>query len=117
MQRLRLTGIRTEGRHGAREGERDAAQPFLVDLEVDVEAREDDLATTADYRELVELVRAVVARESFSVIETLAQRIAESVAGRPGVLACRAIVHKPLAADRLDAADVAAEAVAQAVEE
>lgn len=116
MERLRLTGIRTEGRHGAREGERDAPQPFLVDLEVDVEARGDDLTTTADYRDLVELVRRLVAGESFSVIETLASRIAEAVAARDGVVACRAVVHKPLAADRLDAEDVAAEAVAQSLE-
>lgn len=116
MQRLRLGGIRTKGRHGAREGERDAAQPFVVDLEVDVEARADDLATTADYRELVELVRRLVAEESFAVIETLAERIAESVAALDGVVACRAVVHKPLAAERLGAEDVAAEAVAQALE-
>lgn len=116
MQRLRITGIETEGRHGAREGERDATQPFVVDLEVDVDARADDLGTTADYRELVELIRRLVAEESFSVIETLAERIAEAVAGRDGVVACRVVVHKPRAAERLGAGDVAAEAVAQALE-
>lgn len=116
MQRLRIAGIRTEGRHGARDGERDAAQPFLVDLELDVDARADELQTTADYRDLVELVRGLVARESYAVIETLAQRIAEAVAGQEGVAACRVVVHKPRAAERLDAADVSAEAVAQSLE-
>lgn len=112
MQRLRLTGIRTEGHHGAREGERDGPQPFVVDLELTVEAREDDLATTADYRDVVEAVRRLVAEESHAIIETLAGRIAESVVDMAGVVSCRAVVHKPDAAGRLGAGDVSAEATA-----
>lgn len=111
-QTLEIRGIRAEGRHGAREGERDAAQPFVVDLEIEVEASNDDLSTTADYREVVTEVRRLIEKESHRIIETIAERIAETVAAMSGVAVCRARVHKPAAAERLGIADVTAEATA-----
>ena len=109
-QTIRITGIRAEGRHGARAGERDEPQPFVVDLELDVDAREDDLDSTADYRPVVENVRRLVNEESFHIIETIAERVAEAVLGMEGVQRCRATVHKPWAAERLQTSDVSAEA-------
>lgn len=109
-QVIRVRGIRAEGRHGASAGERDDPQPFEVDLEVEVEAAGDDLEVTADYREVVAAVRAVIEGQSVTLIETLAGRIADSVAGVSGVLSCRAVVHKPRAAERLRVDDVSAEA-------
>ena len=111
-QVIRIEGIDAEGRHGAREGERDHPQPFVVDLEIEVDARDDDLGTTADYRPVTEAVRDLVGDESFAIIETLAERVAARVASMPGVRRCRATVHKPGAADRLDVADVSATAEA-----
>jgi dihydroneopterin aldolase len=35
--RLFLSGIHADGRHGARAGEKDAPQPFVVDLDLEVE--------------------------------------------------------------------------------
>lgn len=112
-QVLRIDGIRAEGRHGARQGERDRPQPFVIDLEIGVEAGGDDIGTTADYREVVEAVRDVIAGESHALIETIAQRVAGEVAALAGVRSCRAIVHKPAAADRLNVADVSAAASAE----
>jgi dihydroneopterin aldolase len=112
-QVIRVRGIRAEGRHGARAGEREEPQPFVVDLELSVEAEGDDLETTGDYREVAAAVRAVVEEESVALIETLAHRVARAVAEVPGVRSCRAVVHKPLAADRLGVADVSAEATAE----
>lgn len=109
---IRITGLAAEGRHGARPGERDRPQGFLVDLAIEVEPTGDDLATTADYRAAVDAVRRVVEVESYALIETMARRIASLVAEMPGVRACRAVVHKPAAADRLGAGDVSAEAAA-----
>lgn len=111
MHVLRITGIRTEGRHGASDGERDAPQPFVVDLVVGVEAG-DDLTETADYREVIDVVREVVAGESHAIIETIAERVAAAVAEVPGAVSCRALVHKPAAADRLGVASISAEATA-----
>lgn len=109
-QTLHLAGIAVKGRHGASPGEQDRPQRFLVDLEVTVEPAGDDLATTADYREVVAAVRGLVAQESHELLETLARRIVEVVLRIPGVRACRTIVRKPDAAERLEIAGVAAEA-------
>ncbi|HYH28439.1 MAG TPA: dihydroneopterin aldolase [Actinomycetota bacterium] len=107
---LRLTGIETSGRHGASTGEQDSPQPFLVDLEVVVEPTEDELASTADYRELAAATREVVSGESHVLLETIARRVAEAVGSLPGVVGCRAVVHKPAAASRHGLEDVSAEA-------
>ena len=109
-QVIRVRGIRAEGRHGASAGERDDPQPFEVDLDVEVEAAGDDLDTTADYREVVAAVRAMIEGQPVTLIETLAGRIADSVAGISGVRSCRVLVHKPRAAERLGVDDVSAEA-------
>jgi dihydroneopterin aldolase len=111
-QTIRIRGIHTEGRHGASGGERDAAQPFLVDLDVAVDALDDDLGTTADYRIVVYAVQELVGKESFALIESLAGRIAEHVLTIPGVRWCAATVHKPRAAGRLDVAGISATAEA-----
>ena len=108
---LRITGIRAEGRHGASPGETDRSQPFVVDLELEVEATGDSVDRTADYREVVATVRRVVEAESHSIIETIAGRIAEEVAAIGGAVSCRAVVHKPEAASRLGVSDVSAEAI------
>jgi dihydroneopterin aldolase len=111
-QTIHIRGIRTDGRHGASRGEQDAPQPFLVDLDLDVEAAGDDLGTTADYRVVVYAVQELVAKKSFALVETLAERIAGAVVGVPGVRWCRTTVHKPRAAERLRVGGVSASAEA-----
>jgi dihydroneopterin aldolase len=112
-QVVRLAEIRAEGRHGASPGERDGAQPFVVDLEIEVDPGEDHIDATGDYRDVVAAVKATVEGESVTLIETLARRVASAVAAVPGVVSCRAVVHKPLAANRLGVSDVSAEAIAE----
>lgn len=110
MHTLRMTGIEASGRHGASDGERDEAQPFVVDLELGVEPTGDDLSTTADYREVALRVRGAIETTSYSIVEALAGRVADEVAALDGVVWCRAVVHKPWAAERHGMADVSAEA-------
>jgi dihydroneopterin aldolase len=106
--RLFLSGIRADGRHGARPGEKDQPQPFVVDLELEVDVSEDRIDSTADYRGITERVRQVVEAESFDLIETLADRIANDLAGSNRVARVRVVVHKPNAATRLGIDGVAA---------
>lgn len=112
-QLIRLAGIGADGRHGAVDEEREQPQLFVIDLEVVVEAETDELSSTADYRDVVAAAREVIAGESHTLIETLAGAVAQRVAAVPGVLSCRAVVHKPRAAERLAVADVSAEATAR----
>jgi dihydroneopterin aldolase len=107
---VRIAGIRGEGRHGVLEWERERPQAFVVDLELEVDVAGDDLTTTADYARIAPAVQDIVTGESYRLIETLARRIADVVAGMHGVRSCRATVHKPQAAESLGVADVSAEA-------
>ena len=96
--RLFLTGIEASGRHGAKPGEKDEPQGFVVDLDVEVAVGEDSLAATADYRALIGTARDVVASTSFDLLESIAAAVARAVAMHDGVIRATAIVHKPAAA-------------------
>jgi dihydroneopterin aldolase len=110
--RLFLSGIRAEGRHGARPGEKDEPQPFVVDLDLEVEPRDDSIEATADYREITDVVRGIIEQESFDLIESMADAIARRIASVPQVATVTAVVHKPNAAGRLGIDGVAAAATA-----
>jgi dihydroneopterin aldolase len=110
--RLFLSGIRADGHHGARPGERDVPQPFVVDLDLEVAVEDDTIEATADYRGITDAVRAVVRERSFDLIEVMARAIAEDVLAIPHVVKVTAVVHKPRAAERLQIDGVAAAATA-----
>ena len=106
--RLFLSGIHAEGRHGARPGEQDSPQPFVVDLDLEVEVERDAIDATADYRGVSEQVRALVSDRSFDLIESMAAAIADACLSFDGVTRATAVVHKPNAASRLGIDGVAA---------
>ena len=106
--RLFLSGIHVSGRHGARSGEKDEPQPFVVDLDLTVDVDDDRIESTSDYRGITERVRAIVEQESFDLIEKLAERIATEVVTMDRVVGVTAVVHKPTAAGRLEFDGVAA---------
>lgn len=113
VSRLFLTGIHAEGHHGARPGEKDDPQPFVVDLDLEVLVAEDAIEATADYRGITEAVRAVVQERSFDLIEIMARAIADEVLAMPHVTKVTALVHKPNAAQRLEIDGVTAAATAE----
>jgi 7,8-dihydroneopterin aldolase/epimerase/oxygenase len=100
--RLFLSGIREAGHHGARPGEKDEAQGFVVDLDLDVQVDGDAIDATADYRGITETVRAVIRERSFDLIENLAVSVAGAVLEIDRVTRVTAVVHKPNAARRLE---------------
>jgi dihydroneopterin aldolase len=112
--RMFLSGIRAEGRHGARPGEKDEAQPFVVDLDLEVDVGGDTIDATADYRAVTDAARQVIEDGSFDLIESIADAVARRVAEMPSVVAATAVVHKPNAAGRLGIDGVAAAATASA---
>lgn len=111
--RLFLTGIRASGHHGANPGEKDQAQDFVVDLDVEVDVTADRIGGTSDYRQLIRTARETVVRERFDLLESIANAVAEAVAARPGVVRATAVVHKPAAARSNDVQGVAAAATAE----
>jgi len=102
--RLSLLGMRFLGRHGVMPAEKVTAQPFEVDLVLHADlaaaAERDDLAATADYAALFNLVRAIVEGTSRDLIEALAGSIADAaLAATPTELvdAVEVRVRKPQA--------------------
>jgi 7,8-dihydroneopterin aldolase/epimerase/oxygenase len=81
--RIVLTNMLFEGRHGVLDEERAVAQPFEVDVELYLDlrpaGRSDDLSQTVDYREVFRICGGVVEGPSCRLIETLAERIAAGV--------------------------------------
>jgi dihydroneopterin aldolase len=97
--RIRLTGLTAHAHHGVYDWEREGGQTFLVDavLELDTApaAAGDDLAKTVNYAELAQRLHTVLTGEPVDLLETLAQRLADTCLGDPLVEAVEITVHKP----------------------
>ena len=78
--RIVLSNMVFEGRHGVTDGEHAQAQPFEVDVEIHLDTRPaglaDDLSKTVDYADGFEICRSVVEGPGRRLIETLAEEIA-----------------------------------------
>jgi dihydroneopterin aldolase len=94
-----VRGIRAYGKHGANPGERDFAQPFDLELELDVDlaaARASDrLADTLDYAALHDRVVALVRERSYVLLERLGDEILAEVMRDARVRAAALTIAKP----------------------
>ncbi|HSN06416.1 MAG TPA: dihydroneopterin aldolase [Candidatus Angelobacter sp.] len=94
-----VRGISARGFHGVLEHERRDGQTFVVDVGLAVDTRAaaaaDELALTVDYGGVAARVVAAIEGEPVALVETLAQRIADSVLAVDGVAAVEVTVHKP----------------------
>jgi dihydroneopterin aldolase len=113
--RIILSKMVFEGRHGVTDGERAQAQPFEVDVEIHLDTRPaglaDDLSKTVDYADAFEICRSVVEGPSRRLIETIAEEIAQKLLARSESLGASEVVvrvRKPRAPlpGRLDHAAV-----------
>ena len=89
MDRIQLTGMSFQGRHGVRDAEREGAQEFKVDIEVEADlsepARTDRLVDTVDYTRVRAAAREVIEGPPMHLLESLASAIAERVLLLPRV--------------------------------
>lgn len=108
--RIGLRGITAHGRHGVLPHEHDHAQPFVVDVDLELDLRRaghsDDLSHTVSYAEVAADVVDVVAGPHVDLVETLAERIADACLARPFVDGAQVWVHKPHAPVGVPVADV-----------
>ncbi|HZR15094.1 MAG TPA: dihydroneopterin aldolase [Acidimicrobiia bacterium] len=79
--RIEIVGLRELGVHGVLPEEQVRAQPFEVDVALDVDVRSagdsDALDDTVDYGELADAIARVVRTERYALLERLATRIAD----------------------------------------
>ena len=96
--RIVLHDMRFRGRHGVLEREREADQPFAVDVEIGLDlgpaGRSDDLAATIDYGAVFETCRRIVEGRSVLLIEALAEAIAAAVIAEHGATEVTVRVRK-----------------------
>jgi dihydroneopterin aldolase len=99
VDRVTLRGLKARGHHGVFAHERQDGQIFVVDLVLGLDtgpaAAGDDLSKTVHYGVVAEEVTAVVSGEPVDLIETLAQRIADTCLGHERVEEVEVTVHKP----------------------
>jgi dihydroneopterin aldolase len=78
---IAIRGIRAMGVHGVLEEEQHRPQPFLVDVELELDlttpGESDRLDDTVDYSAVSEAVVRVIESERYHLLERLADRIAE----------------------------------------
>jgi dihydroneopterin aldolase len=93
---VELAGLEIPGRHGVEDWEREQEQPFVYDLELELEEPANDrIEDTVDYREVVELVRAVSESKQFQLLESIAAAVAEALLERFPLERARVRVRKP----------------------
>jgi 7,8-dihydroneopterin aldolase/epimerase/oxygenase len=93
---VELAGLEIPGRHGVEDWERKQEQPFFYDLELEVaEPAADRIEETVDYREIVELVRAVSESSQFQLLESIAVAVADALLERFPLERARVRVRKP----------------------
>ena len=93
-----MRGLRAVGIHGLLPEEQLRAQPFEVDVDVELDlaaaGKTDHLHDTLDYGALAEAVAGVVAGDRCALLERLAERIAERVGADPRVKSVSVAVRK-----------------------
>jgi dihydroneopterin aldolase len=105
--RIFVRGIRADGCHGLRDlGEREQPQTFVVDVELRIpHPTADDIASTLDYRDVARTIRDVIEKESFELVETIAETIADRMLGL-GAQGAFVRVVKPDIAKLMDVGEI-----------
>jgi dihydroneopterin aldolase len=99
LDTIELRGIRAFGHHGADAGEKVVAQPFDIDvtLELDLAAarRSDALADTVDYATLHATIVRLVRERSYDLIERLGADLLAAALADPRVQRASVRIAKP----------------------
>ncbi|NCU17725.1 dihydroneopterin aldolase [Pallidibacillus pasinlerensis] len=83
MDKIFLNEMEFYGYHGALPEENRLGQRFIVDLMVELDlskaGKTDDLSETVNYADLYSLCKEIVEGKSYSLIETVAEQIANNI--------------------------------------
>ncbi len=97
--RIILKGMQFYGFHGVNPEERTLGQPYVVDLEVELDlrraGRSDNLEDTVSYTQLYRVAQAVMEGQPKNLLEAAAETIAQQILEQFPVNAVRVRVRKP----------------------
>ena len=97
--RILLNGMVFYGHHGVNPQEKELGQPFVVDLELELDLKapgiSDDLKDTVNYSRVYQVVRETVAGPSRNLLESLAEGVAQQILHSFPVQGVRVKVNKP----------------------
>ena len=106
-RRVYVRGLRLDIEIGVHLHEHGRLQPVVVDVEIDLPAEPVRLlADTVNYEAVVERARAIAAEGHIMLVETFADRLAETLFDDPRVFRVRVRAEKPEALPAADAAGV-----------
>ena len=95
---IELRGLRVTATVGVLPEEKERAQPFEIDLDIEADLRDagqsDDLGDTINYGAVSEAVAAQVQNEHHELLERVAQRIADTVLGFDRAEAVTVVIRK-----------------------
>jgi dihydroneopterin aldolase len=96
--RIELRGLRALGVIGVLPEERERAQPFELDIDLEADlapaGQSDALADTIDYGRAVAVAERVVTTEPHLLLERVAQRVADELLALDGVTAVHVTIRK-----------------------
>lgn len=96
---ISIKGLRVFGRHGVEPREREYGQDFLIDLvcwlDLSEAAQSDLIENTIDYAELIDVVKAIVEKETYFLLEALAKRLIDAILEMPRVESVSVAISKP----------------------
>jgi len=99
MDRIVLHDIIVHGRHGVYPKEREIAQPFRIDLVLQLDlskaAASDDLGDTINYAALHRRIVEIVATRSYALLERLAAAILDEIATDERIRSADISIAKP----------------------
>ncbi len=99
MDKIQVQGIQFFGRHGVTPAEREVGQRFVVDVELRLDlarpGASDRLEDTVNYVAVHDLVQAIGRGAPVTLLETLAERIAQAVLKQFGPKEVTVRVRKP----------------------
>ncbi len=99
MDSIFVEGLRLRGKHGVHAHEREREQEFLIDISVDFDTRKsaqsDKLDHTLNYEHFCEIARDAVEKNSFYLIERLAETIAASILADLRIVRVEVSIRKP----------------------
>jgi dihydroneopterin aldolase len=96
---IKLEGMVFFGYHGVNEEEKVKGQKFVVDIDLFCDLRlagnSDDLSDTINYSIVYKIAKEILEGKSQNLIETLAEKIADSILGNWPEIAVRIKISKP----------------------